>query len=101
MYDHHVYDLIEIGVENFDPIISFGGGKKSSPQEGSKPCLVFIGQGFEEDEQLKHLKEIMIDVFRGEVRVLDKKNKDKKCRKRDNINFCNFVLGFVLGSGGN
>lgn len=67
MYDHHVYDLIELGVEHFDPIIMFGGGKKYSPQEGSKPCLVFIGEGFEEDEKLKHLKEILIDVLRGEV----------------------------------
>lgn len=67
MYDHHVYDLIEIGVEQFEPIIMFGGGKKYSPQEGSKPCLVFIGEGFEQDEKLKHLKEILIDVLRGEV----------------------------------
>ncbi|KAI5060114.1 hypothetical protein GOP47_0024534 [Adiantum capillus-veneris] len=67
MYDHHVYDLIEVGVEQFEPMVTFGGAKKYSPQEGSKPCLVFIGEGFEQDDQLKHLKEILIDVLRGEV----------------------------------
>ncbi|MCO5584439.1 hypothetical protein L7F22_038366 [Adiantum nelumboides] len=67
MFDHHVYDLIEVGVEQFEPIINFGGAKQYSPQEGSKPCFVFIGEGFEQDDQLKHLKEILIDVLRGEV----------------------------------
>lgn len=67
MYDHHVYDLIEIGVERFEPILTFGGGKKNSPQEGSKPCLVFIGEGFEQDDKLKHLKEILVDLLRGKV----------------------------------
>lgn len=67
MYDHHVYDLVELGVQHFDPIICFGGGRKFSPLEGSKPCFAFIGQGFEEDERLIHLKEVLIDVLRGEV----------------------------------
>lgn len=67
MYDHHVYDLIEVGVEQFEPIVKLGGGRQHAPQEGSKPCLVFIGEGFEQDEELKHLKEILIDLLRGEV----------------------------------
>ncbi|KAG1362352.1 ribosome production factor 2 [Cocos nucifera] len=67
MYDHHVYDLVEVGVENFKPIESFKYDKKVTPQIGSKPFFAFIGEGFESVEELKHLKEVLLDLFRGEV----------------------------------
>nr|XP_010919164.1 ribosome production factor 2 homolog [Elaeis guineensis]XP_010919165.1 ribosome production factor 2 homolog [Elaeis guineensis]XP_029119897.1 ribosome production factor 2 homolog [Elaeis guineensis] len=67
MYDHHVYDLVEVGVENFRPIESFEYDKKITPQIGSKPFFAFIGEGFESVEELKHLKEVLLDLFRGEV----------------------------------
>lgn len=66
-YDHHIYDLIEVGVENFSSMEVFGYGKKLAPQVGSKPLFAFIGEGFETKEQLKHLKEVLLDMFRGEV----------------------------------
>jgi len=66
-YDHHIYDLIEVGVENFSSMESFGYGKKLAPQVGSKPFFAFLGEGFETKEQLKHLKEVLLDMFRGEV----------------------------------
>eukprot|EP01018_Ginkgo_biloba_P003296 Gb_27395 [translate_table: standard] len=66
-YDHHIYDLMEFGVENFSSMESFGYGKKLSPQVGSKPFFAFIGENFETKEQLKHLKELLLDMFRGEV----------------------------------
>ncbi|MBA0612978.1 hypothetical protein Godav_013506, partial [Gossypium davidsonii] len=50
MYDHHVYDLIEI-----------------APRVGSKPFIAFIGEGFENVDELKHLKEVLLDLLRGEV----------------------------------
>ncbi|XP_008803312.2 ribosome production factor 2 homolog [Phoenix dactylifera] len=67
MYDHHVYDLVEVGVENFKPIDSFEYDKKITPRIGSKPFFAFIGEGFESVEELKHLKEVLLDLFRGEV----------------------------------
>lgn len=67
MYDHHIYDLVEVGVENFKPMESFTYDKKLAPREGSKPFIVFIGEGFETVEELKHLKEVLLDLFRGEV----------------------------------
>ncbi|KAL5741000.1 hypothetical protein ACOSQ2_030180 [Xanthoceras sorbifolium] len=66
-YDHHIYDLVEVGVENFKPISSFTYDKKLSPQVGSKPFICFIGEGFENVEELKHLKEVLIDLLKGEV----------------------------------
>ncbi|CAJ2672649.1 unnamed protein product [Trifolium pratense] len=66
-YDHHVYDLVEVGIENFRPMESFVYDKKLAPKEGSKPFMAFIGEGFESIIGLKHLKEVLLDLFRGEV----------------------------------
>lgn len=67
MYDHHIYDLVEVGVENYKSMQSFSYERKLAPQLGSKPFFAFIGEGFENMEELKHLKEVLLDLFRGEV----------------------------------
>ena len=41
--------------------------KKLAPKLGSKPFFAFIGEHFESVEELKHLKEVLLDLFRGEV----------------------------------
>lgn len=66
-YDHHIYDLVEVGVENFKSMESFTYDKKLSPKVGSKPFIAFIGEGFESVDELKHLKEVLLDLLRGEV----------------------------------
>ncbi|KAF9595815.1 hypothetical protein IFM89_005301, partial [Coptis chinensis] len=66
-YDHHVYDLVEVGVENFRSMDSYSYDKKIAPKVGTKPFFAFIGEGFESVEELKHLKEVLLDSFRGEV----------------------------------
>ncbi|KAI4297094.1 hypothetical protein L6164_037001 [Bauhinia variegata] len=66
-YDHHIYDLVEVGVENFKSLKSFTYDKKLAPKEGSKPFITFIGEGFETVEELKHFKEVLIDLLHGEV----------------------------------
>ena len=67
MYDHHIYDLVEVGVENFKSIESFTYEKKLAPRVGSKPFIAFVGEGFENVDELKHLKEVLLDLLRGEV----------------------------------
>ena len=66
-YDHHIYDLVELGIENFKSMESFSYDKKLAPQIGSKPFFAFIGEEFESVEELKHFKEVLLDLFRGEV----------------------------------
>lgn len=66
-YDHHIYDLVEVGIENFRSMGSFSYDKKLAPQLGSKPFFAFIGEAFESVDELKHLKEVLLDLFRGEV----------------------------------
>lgn len=46
---------------------SFKYDKKLAPQLGSKPFFAFIGEAFESVDELKHLKEVLLDLFRGEV----------------------------------
>ncbi|KAF3441718.1 hypothetical protein FNV43_RR15633 [Rhamnella rubrinervis] len=66
-YDHHVYDLVEVGVENFKSMESFTYDRKLAPKVGSKPFIAFIGEGFENVEELKHLKEVLLDLLKEEV----------------------------------
>ncbi|KAI3913062.1 hypothetical protein MKW98_000644, partial [Papaver atlanticum] len=66
-YDHHNYDLVEVGVENFKSMKDFSYDKKLAPRVGSKPLFAFIGEGFESVEELKHLKEVLLELFRGEL----------------------------------
>lgn len=66
-FDHHIYDLVEVGVENFKPMSSFSFDQKIAPKVGSKPFIVFIGEGFETVDELRHLKEVLLDLFREEV----------------------------------
>ncbi|KAJ3681163.1 hypothetical protein LUZ60_015652 [Juncus effusus] len=66
-YDHHVYDLIELGIDKFRSMESFEFEKRLAPKIGSKPFFAFIGELFETQEELKHLKEVLLDLFRGEV----------------------------------
>ncbi|KAM2878210.1 hypothetical protein FF1_013833 [Malus domestica] len=66
-YDHHIYDLVEVGVENYKPLESFTYDKKLAPRVGTKPFVCFIGEGFESAGELQHLKEVLLDLLRGEV----------------------------------
>eukprot|EP00850_Spirogloea_muscicola_P009443 SM000053S17400 [mRNA] locus=s53:123370:125639:- [translate_table: standard] len=66
MFDHHIYDLVELGVDRYRSIAEFRGGGKHAPQEGSKPCFVFVGDEFETKPEYRQLKSILLDFFRGE-----------------------------------
>ncbi|GCB76301.1 hypothetical protein scyTo_0017448, partial [Scyliorhinus torazame] len=62
MFDYHVLDMIELGIEKFNGLRDF---KNSKSAEGSKPMLIFAGDLFELDNDHKRLKNLLIDFFRG------------------------------------
>eukprot|EP00061_Rhincodon_typus_P017008 g45511.t1 len=62
MFDYHVLDMVELGIEKFNSLRDF---KNSKSAEGSKPMLIFAGDAFEIDNDLKRLKNLFIDFFRG------------------------------------
>ena len=66
MFDHRVLDMVELGIEAFQPMGSFpevGGGSTSE----SKPCLLFSGEEWEHDPNLSALRRQLVDFFHLEV----------------------------------
>ncbi|KAK7907548.1 hypothetical protein WMY93_016160 [Mugilogobius chulae] len=62
MFDFHVLDMVELGIEKYVPLKQF---KAETCPEGTKPMLVFAGEAFNVDSELKRLKSLLIDFFRG------------------------------------
>lgn len=64
MYDYHMLDMAELGVESFTPLQDFKTAKVAS---GSKPCLMFAGESFADpaNKEFQRLKNLLIDFFRG------------------------------------
>lgn len=63
LYDHHLLDALEVGVQEFKSIKDVGGGQGA--QVGNKPCIVFAGDRFETVPELRLLKSLLTDLFRG------------------------------------
>lgn len=64
MFDYHMLDMVELGVESFTPLQDFKTAKVAS---GSKPCLMFAGESFADpaNKEFQRLKNLLIDFFRG------------------------------------
>lgn len=62
MFDSHILDMFEFGIEKFVSMKQFPGAK---PTLGSKPCIVFSGEAFDGDVEHKRLKNFFIDFLRG------------------------------------
>ncbi|XP_043860045.1 ribosome production factor 2 homolog [Dromiciops gliroides] len=62
MYDYHVLDMIELGIEKF---VSLKDIKNSKCPEGTKPMLIFAGDAFDVSEDYRRLKSLLTDFFRG------------------------------------
>ncbi|XP_023217303.1 ribosome production factor 2 homolog [Centruroides sculpturatus] len=61
MYDFHLLDMFELGVEKFKSLEDFKVPKISC---STKPLLLFVGELFE-DPIYQRLKNLLIDFFRG------------------------------------
>jgi ribosome production factor 2 len=57
-------DMVEFGVQEFKGLHEFVTDKIAA---GTKPCLLFSGAIFEHDPDMKRIKSLMIDFFRGPV----------------------------------
>ena len=66
MFDHHVLDMVELGIDAYTAMGSFaeaGGGSTSE----AKPCLLFSGAEWSHSAELQHLRQLLIDFFHLEV----------------------------------
>jgi len=64
MFDYHLLDMVELGVESYTPLQDFKTAKVAS---GTKPCLMFAGDSFGDpaNQEFQRLKSLLIDFFRG------------------------------------
>jgi len=62
LYEHRMLDMIEFGVENFKSLSEFEGEKIPV---ATKPCLLFSGSLFETHDEMKRVKNLLADFFRG------------------------------------
>lgn len=61
LFDGHVLDMVEFGVENFKSIEDFG----ARISVGMKPILIFSGEPFETDFDMIRIKNLLNDFFLG------------------------------------
>jgi len=64
MFNHHLLDMIELGITYLKPMEGFKTRKNAI---GSKPCFIISGADFETNEDLKMTANIFVDFFRGTV----------------------------------
>lgn len=64
MFDHQLYDLVELTVTGY---LSIRDIKGPSCAVGIKPCFVFLGSAFESSPVHRQLKLVLLDFFRGTV----------------------------------
>jgi len=65
LFDYHILDMIELGVENYKPSKDFPSVDKAA--YGSKPSFLFIGEEWEQKEELKKLSNMLVDFYRGGI----------------------------------
>lgn len=62
MFDHHLLDMMEVGIENYKGLKDF---KVEKSAIGNKPSFIFIGEEFEQKEDFKKLSNLILDIFSG------------------------------------
>lgn len=63
MYDYNVLDMIELGINNYKSFSEFDAEKITV---GLKPCLIFSGPIFQQDNDFKRIQNIFVDFFKRE-----------------------------------
>jgi len=63
LFDHKMLDMVEFGIEDFKSLQDFPATDKIPV--GTKPILLFSGSEFDSDEDMKRIKNLFIDFFRG------------------------------------
>lgn len=63
MYDGHLLDMVEFGIDAKASITDFVSKKKGL---GSKPVMVFLGDQWDRDSSFKGIQNILLDFFRGD-----------------------------------
>jgi len=65
MFEHHLLDMLEVGITNYRSTMSLAGDKL--PLLGSKPCFCVIGPEFNTDSIYEMAANLIVDFFRGRI----------------------------------
>lgn len=63
MFDFHLLDMIEFGLDSFRSLSDIKGAKVTM---GIKPCIIFSGELWNQNEEYGRCKSLLLDFFRGE-----------------------------------
>lgn len=63
VFNYQMLDMVEFGVTNYEAMTS---KSEVANSVGSKPCILFQGDLFENDDRLKIVQNLFLDMFRGE-----------------------------------
>jgi len=63
LFDGHLLDMFEFGVEGFNALQSFAGFKKTV---GAKPLMTFVGDVWSVDSTYMKIQNLLLDVFRAD-----------------------------------
>jgi len=63
LFDGHILDMFEFGVEGFEAVQSFAGFKKSV---GAKPLMTFVGDLWSVDSNFMKIQNLLLDFFRAD-----------------------------------
>jgi len=61
VFDNHVLDMFEVGVENYKSAAAFKSVEHVT--KDLKPILIFQGEPFENSDKHKRMKNLLIDFF--------------------------------------
>ncbi|TFJ82735.1 hypothetical protein NSK_005928 [Nannochloropsis salina CCMP1776] len=61
-YDKHLLDMVEFGVSSVEGLDAVKATEKK--RCGSKPCLIFAGDGWHQDATLERIQNLFMDFFR-------------------------------------
>lgn len=64
VYENELLDMVELGINYFKSLTDFHNEKIAT---NVKPCLVFNGPQWKQTEELRRLKNLLIDVFHRET----------------------------------
>jgi ribosome production factor 2 len=64
-FDRRMLDIVELGVERYKSLLDYKGNPKKRIE--SKPLMLFVGDGWHLNAELKRLQNLLIDLHRGDV----------------------------------
>jgi ribosome production factor 2 len=62
--EFHLLDMIELGIDEYTGLVTDGAVKKKAP--GSKPCFIFQGNEWTDDNNFAKLRSLFLDFFKGQ-----------------------------------